>query len=196
MNHCIAEQSKAYVDMIEQHLFSPSPSNRRETISTSSRWSPPPEGTVLINVDAAMFIPSRRMGIGVTIRDHTGACLAACSELLNEVTMPELAEALALCRAVALAGEEGFNKVMVVSDCLSLVQRLMSPAQDRSFVGVVCQDIKLLRSGFTTFSINHVSHHSNESAHILARSAEHFVSYSVRNFAPECIRRTLCNVVV
>jgi hypothetical protein len=194
--HCIAEQSKAYVDMIEQHLFSPSPSNRRETIPTSSRWSPPPEGTVLINVDAAMFIPSRRMGIGVTIRDHTGACLAACSELLNEVTMPELAEALALHRAVALAGEEGFNKVVVVSDCLFLVQRLMSPAQDRSFVGVVCQDIKLLRSGFTTFSINHVSRHSNESAHILARSAEHFVSYLVRNFAPECVRRTLCNIVV
>jgi hypothetical protein len=87
-------------------------------------------------------------------------------------------------------------KVMVVSDCLFLVQRLRSPAQDRSFVGVVCQDIKLLRSGFTIFSINHVSHHSNESAHILARSAEHFGSYLVRNFAPECIRRTLCNVAV
>jgi hypothetical protein len=68
------------------------------------------------------------MGIGVVIGDHTGACLTACSELLNEVTMPELAEALALRRAIALAGEEGFNKVMVVSDSLSLVQRLRSPA--------------------------------------------------------------------
>jgi hypothetical protein len=117
--HCIAEQSKAYVDMIEQHLFSPNPSTRRDTSPSSSRWSPPAEGTVLINVDAAIFTTSRRMGIGVMIQDHTGNCLTACSELLNEVTMSELAEALALCRAVALDVKEGFNKLMVVTDCIS-----------------------------------------------------------------------------
>jgi len=119
----IAEQITAYVDMIEQHLFAPNPSTRRDTIPSSSRWSPPHEGTMLINVDAAIFTLSRRMGIGVVIRDHTGACLAAYSEPQNEVVMPELAEALALRCAVAVAGEEGFNKAMVVSDCLSLVLR-------------------------------------------------------------------------
>jgi hypothetical protein len=86
--------------------------------------------------------------------------------------MPELAEALALRRAVALAVEEGFNTVRVVTNCLSLVQRLESPTLDRSNIGVVCQDIKLLRSGFTAFSLSHINRHSNVSAHILARSAE------------------------
>jgi hypothetical protein len=192
--HCIAEQSKAYVDMIEQHLFSPNPSTRRDT--SPCRWSPLPEGTVLINVDAAVFTTSRWMGIGVVIRDHTGNCLTACSELLNEVTMPELAEALALRRAVALAVEEGFNMVRVVTDCLSLVQRLESPTSDRSNICVVCQDIKLLRSGFIAFSLSHVNRRSNVSAHILARSAEQFVSYLVRNSIPDCIRNTLCNVAI
>jgi hypothetical protein len=54
----------------------------------------PPEGTVLINVDAALFNPSRWMGICVVIRDHNGVCLTASSELCEEVTAPELAEAL------------------------------------------------------------------------------------------------------
>jgi hypothetical protein len=142
--HCVAERVKAYVEMIELHVFSPYPSTRCDTIYSPVRWSPPPEGTVLINVDAALFSPSRRMGIGVVIRDHNGVCLTACSELREEVTTPELAEALALSRAVSLAGNEGFDKIMVVSDCLSLVQRWQSSDLDRSIVGVVIQEIKLL----------------------------------------------------
>jgi hypothetical protein len=63
-------------------------------------------------------------------------------------------------------------------------------------VGVVCQDIKLFRSGFTTFSISHVNRLSNEPAHILAPSVEQFVSYLVRDFIPNCIRRILFNVVM
>jgi hypothetical protein len=71
--------------------------------------------------------------------------------------MPELAEALALRRAISLAGEKGFDKVMVVSDCLSLVQRFQSLELDRSLIGVVVEDIKFLTNGFTSFSIGHVS---------------------------------------
>jgi ribonuclease HI len=126
-------------------------------MTSTPRWSPPPKGTVYINVDAALFPPTRRMGIGVVIRNHSGDCLTACSELQDEVTMPELAEALALRRAISLAGEKGFDKVMVVSDCLSLVQRFQSLELDRSLIGVVVEDIKFLTNGFTSFSIGHVS---------------------------------------
>jgi hypothetical protein len=107
--------------MTKQHLFSPDTSNRHETGSSAPRWSPPPKGTVYVNVDAALFTSSRQMGIGVVIRSHTSECLIACSELLMEVTTPELAEALALRRVVSLAGDEGFDKLMVISYCLSLI---------------------------------------------------------------------------
>jgi ribonuclease HI len=194
--HGVATQIKAYVEMLELHVLSPNPSTRRDTIPSSTRWSPPPEGTVLINVDAALFTTSRRMGIGVVIRDHNGVCLAACSELRDEVTAPELAEALAIRHAVSLAGEEGFDKVMVVSDCLSLVQRLNSSELDRSIVGVVTQEINFLRSSFSSFTVNHVRRQCNESAHILARLAEQFISSVFRNCVPDCIRQTLCNDVL
>jgi ribonuclease HI len=174
--HSVAEQCKAYVEMIKLHLFKPAPSTSRETIKSVPRWSPPPEGTVHINVDAALFSPSRRMGIGVVIRNHKGECSVACSELIQEVTTPEIAEALALRRALALARDEGFDKLVIASDCLSVVQRVNSSEVDRSMVGVVIQDIKALASGFSSVSFNHVYRPFNVSAHTLARSAEHLVS--------------------
>jgi ribonuclease HI len=162
--------------MIKLHLFKPAPSTSRETIKSVPRWSPPPEGTVHINVDATLFSPSRRMGIGVVIRNHKGECSVACSELIQEVTTPEIAEAMALRRALALARDEGFDKLVIASDCLSVVQRVNSSEVDRSMVGVVIQDIKALASGFSSVSFNHVYRPFNVSAHTLARSAEHLVS--------------------
>jgi hypothetical protein len=75
---------------------------------------------------------------------------------------------LALRRAVSFAGEDGFNKVMIGSDYLSLVQHLLSRQLDRSLVGVVVGDIKILANNFTSFSINYVCRQCNEAAHILA----------------------------
>jgi hypothetical protein len=151
------------------------------------------EGTVLINVDAALFSLARRTGIGVVIRNHIGECLLVCSELQEEITTPKIAEALAIRRAVTLATEECFEKVRVVSECLSLIQRLLSDEQDRSYVGVITEDIKLLRSRFSSFSVSHIRRCSNKSAHILARSAEQFISFVSRNYISECIQQTICN---
>jgi hypothetical protein len=45
-----------------------------------------------MNVEATLFSLSRRMGIGIVLRNHLGMCLAAYSEILDEVMtmMPEL----------------------------------------------------------------------------------------------------------
>jgi hypothetical protein len=144
--------------MIELHFFKPDPSTRRETNLSTSRWAPPPEGMVFINVDASLFSSSRQMGISVVIRHPNGECLAVCSELQEEVTAPEIAKTLAVRRALSLAGDESFRKVMVVSDCLSVIQRINSSVLDRSPVGVVIQDIKDLDNNFNDISFSHIRH--------------------------------------
>jgi hypothetical protein len=100
---------------------------------------------------------------------------------------------LAVRRAISVAGEEGFGKVLVVSDCLSMIQQINSMAIDQSVVGVIMQDIKHSSGSFEEISFSHVCRHLNESAHILARSIKRFISSTFRNFAPDCIRKTLCN---
>jgi hypothetical protein len=77
------------------------------------------------------------MGVGVVIRDHIGNCLVACNQFLNEVMAKEIAEALAVRCALILARDEGLNKVILVSDCISVVQRIISSA-----ILVVCLIIR------------------------------------------------------
>jgi ribonuclease HI len=178
--------------MIELHLYKPLSNHSRDSKPSVAIWSPPPEGKVQINVDAAIFKTSKRTGVGVVIRNHRGICLAACSELLLEVATPELAEALAARRALSFASEEGFDQVVLASDCLSMVQRIKSTTMDRSYLGVVIQDIQKMAASFSSISFCHISRNLNESAHILARRAELYGFISFRHVIPDCIRETLC----
>jgi hypothetical protein len=68
----LAEQIKAYTDMIELHLRKPASSNMCESSISEDKWTPPPADKVLVNVDAALFSSTKRMGVGVVIRNHIG----------------------------------------------------------------------------------------------------------------------------
>jgi hypothetical protein len=86
----------------------------------------------------------------------------------------------------------GYDKVIFVSDCLSLIQRLLSPKPDRSPVGAMVKDIKLLVAGFASATFRHVRRSLNEAAHILARTCDVTSLGFISNSAPACIRKTLC----
>jgi hypothetical protein len=63
------------------------------------------------------------MGAGVVIRDHDGMFLAAHGERYDNVVAPETAEALVVRRAISFAQEEGYSKITIASDCLSVIQQ-------------------------------------------------------------------------
>jgi hypothetical protein len=187
----VSVKSLAYVDMIIQNCYTTKPSSRRET-SQAPRWSPPPSGFILVNSDAALFEDRQRMAMGAVIRDSAGGCLAAASLPLQGFTTPEIAEALALRGAVAIARDKGFDKAIFASDCLSLIQCLHSLNQDRSQVGILVKDIRSMVAGFSTAIFRHVHRSVNEAAHILARSCNLASVGFISDVAPEIIRKTLC----
>ncbi|KAK1666010.1 hypothetical protein QYE76_054169 [Lolium multiflorum] len=90
------------------------------------------------------------MGAGVVARNHVGSFLAACGERYDEVVVPEIAEAIAVRRALLFAQEEEFSKIIIASDCLSVIQRIKSGEVDRSLCGPVIEDIKLMSRGFVS----------------------------------------------
>jgi hypothetical protein len=53
----------AYVHMVVQHCFKAKPGTRRES-NKPEKWTPPPPGEVLANVDAALFADRHRMAMG------------------------------------------------------------------------------------------------------------------------------------
>jgi hypothetical protein len=83
----------------------------------------------------------------------------------------ELAEAFAVKHAVTLARNEGLDRIIVLSDCLSLVQRINSSSQDRSLVGVMVKDIKEITSPMSLVAFHHISRLCNNSAHLVSRIA-------------------------
>uniref|UniRef100_A0A8I6WDP0 RNase H type-1 domain-containing protein n=1 Tax=Hordeum vulgare subsp. vulgare TaxID=112509 RepID=A0A8I6WDP0_HORVV len=104
------------------------------------------------------------------MRDHLGACIVSYGIGVPEVFNPELAEAIAIKRGLLFALSEGLQEVVLASDCLTVIQRINSLDMDRSLRGPVIQDIKHLRTSFSTCSIFHVRREQNVSAHLLARS--------------------------
>jgi hypothetical protein len=146
----------------------------------------------LVNVDAALFPEQRRSAVGAVFRDHGGQCLLAVGEPLMGFHLPEMAEALALQHAVTVAVDYGFDKVIFVSDYLSLIQHMLSSNPDRSSVGTVVCEIKKKVTRFVSVTFQHTKRSLNEAAHILARSCDvttlGFISFS----APDSIRKTLC----
>jgi hypothetical protein len=117
----LAARINAYVDSILLHLYTPTTIHRRE-LSSSVKGAPPPEGTILVNVGVSMFKSTRQMGTGIVARHHNGSFLAAYNERYDNVLLPDLAEALAIRRALSFAFDEGFPKIIIASDCLSVIQ--------------------------------------------------------------------------
>ncbi|SPT16885.1 unnamed protein product [Triticum aestivum] len=184
---------KAYVEFINMHSFSSTTSIRRETLKSNQSWSPPSEGLMLVNVDAAIFSQSARAGFGVVIRDHRGRVQVANRGYFERVQIPEVAEAMALQQALILANNTGMRKIMVASDCLSLINKIKGLGFDRSPTGAIVHDIRKCATKFVSCSLIHVNRSCNEAAHVLAKSAENDVwSWWINEF-PDVIRTIICN---
>jgi len=100
--HCIVEKILAYVDMVLLHMYEPVLPNRCDFLKPK-HWDPPPVGWVMMNVDAALFPKTNRMGLGIVCRNHVGEFLAACRQGFDKITNPELVEAIASWQAILFA---------------------------------------------------------------------------------------------
>jgi hypothetical protein len=118
--HCLVEKILAYVNMVMLHMYDPVSSNRCDSVKPKY-WSPPPEGWVMVNVDATIFQKANRMGLGIVVRDHKGEVLAARRQGINMITNPKLAESIAVRQAIHFTSEVPYNRVIIATDCLSLV---------------------------------------------------------------------------
>jgi hypothetical protein len=68
-----------------------------------------------VNVDVVVFSSELRMGLGVVIRDHSKNLKLSCSKSVAGVTSPELAEAIAIRRALNLSKDNGFSDIILAS---------------------------------------------------------------------------------
>jgi hypothetical protein len=71
--------------------------------------------------------------------------------------------------------DRGHQKLIVLSDCLPVIQRIQSLKMDRSAVETVVGDIKSLTSDISTVVLRHAGHKMNVATHVLARCSESYL---------------------
>jgi ribonuclease HI len=133
-------------------------------------WRPPDDDIVKINTDGGLSLEARKGGAGGVARSKS-TYLGAWSKPLLGITDPLIAEALALREGVLFAHLRGFQKVVMETDCLEVVDLWNSRHGSRSTVTPILQDIGELALNFTLFVIQHVSRSANHSAHLCAKYA-------------------------
>uniref|UniRef100_A0A8I7BAR9 RNase H type-1 domain-containing protein n=1 Tax=Hordeum vulgare subsp. vulgare TaxID=112509 RepID=A0A8I7BAR9_HORVV len=153
------------------HSFSSTISIRRETSKSNQKWSPSPEGSTLVNVEATILFQSVRAGFVVAICDHQGRIHATNRGYFERVQIPEVAQDMALHQGLILANNTGIRKIMIVSNCLSLINKVKGLCFDRLLVGAIVHDIGKCVTKFVSCTFIHVSRACNEATHVLSKSA-------------------------
>jgi hypothetical protein len=89
----------------------------------------------------------------------------------------------------------GFNRIILASDCLSMIKKINSSSKDRSSIGSVVGDIRRLASGFSSCVFMHVRRKLNGAAHLLTRRSECDICNISFDVVPDYILGVLCNDV-
>jgi ribonuclease HI len=118
------------------------------------KWRPPSEEQVLkLNVDGAFQADPRSGGWGFVIKDREGQVTGSGASHMMFPQSALHAEAEACLQGLTTAMNWGMMRVIIESDCQVLVNALNKDGYDRSPVGVLVRDAKLLpRLNFTSCS--------------------------------------------
>ncbi|KAG6678721.1 hypothetical protein I3842_14G094800 [Carya illinoinensis] len=164
-----------------------SKSNSRVHNNQASIWSPPPEGTVKVNWDAAVSEAYDRVGIGLVARDHGGNVIAIKRVAREGYVAPLMAEALGGLHAAMFAAELNLSSVVLEGDSLQVVQGLSLCGERWDNVGLILLDTRAFFSRFVHCSVSFVRRGGNQKAHCLAREAlEVSGESSTRASQPHC----------
>ena len=119
-------------------------------------WFRPPDGFYKVNFDVALFENLGYAGIGVAVRDSDGVIIVALSQRIPLPLSVEMAEAMAVRRAVLFVQEMCLSKVLVEGDCLRVVSALNSSVCCKTLYGNVIEESRRQASQFQACMFIHV----------------------------------------
>lgn len=123
-----------------------------------------------VNFDGTLFVSEQCAGWGVVIRNEAGQVMVSLSEraLLPFTAIEE--EGKAAQRALVLALETGFDRIILEGDSLILlINALQNNSHSLSHFGHIVKDVQYLASCFSEIHYSHVCRQCNTIAHSLAR---------------------------
>lgn len=140
-----------------------------------SNWELPPRGRLKMNIDGAFRYDLNLGGIGVIVRDEKGRCMAALYRTIKHVSSAIFVEAEAFRAGMLLALHQGWNNLILESDCATLVTAVNTLGEDYSDIGPIIGDCKDYMLAITSLNVRHIYREANCVAHRLA----HVASFSI-----------------
>ncbi|XP_018488051.2 uncharacterized protein LOC108858662 [Raphanus sativus] len=119
-------------------------------------------------VDAAWDAACSRTGLACVIVQNPTQDHISESQIVDSVSSPLMAEAIALRRGLERALEERIPSIRVLSDCQTLIRAIVNKNQIKEIYGVL-QDIDALSSLFSSVSFQHISRSQNRDADFSAK---------------------------
>jgi ribonuclease HI len=135
------------------------------------RWVPPDGDDIKVNVDGAFFTETGKAALGVIIRDRQGQHLLSAWRCLSHCRDAEEAEALACLEGVRLASKWPDRRVVLESDCITVVAKLHAGAKDRSLLAPIIHDTLQNAGMLKEVAFTKVGREQNKVAHELAHLA-------------------------
>ncbi|XP_021718789.1 uncharacterized protein LOC110686471 [Chenopodium quinoa] len=129
-------------------------------------WQATAMGCYMINSDAAIFRDSTA-GLGGVVRDSVGDVVVATCKISGCLEVNVL-EALAARHSISIALEAGFNKLILESDSLKLINYLKHSKFEHTSFGLIMRDILHLANFSTSIEYSHVGRLGNGVTHKLS----------------------------
>ena len=122
-----------------------------------------------MNVDAALSKNSDIAAVATVARDEMGMFLGASALVVEGITSPEVAKAMACQEGLALASDLDLQKIRIATDCVNVVKNIYG--QDMGLYGHIIMEIKAGAARFVDAQFVHEGRNSNGDAHRLGRSS-------------------------
>ncbi|KAL9666719.1 hypothetical protein QQ045_001056 [Rhodiola kirilowii] len=135
-------------------------------------WQVPRKGFVKFNVDGAWDGHTGRAGMGICGRDDMGVVWIAEARFVEVAFSCQEVEALALLRALELAEEKGFKKVVFETDCADVFKKVMQGPGNEEQARDTIQSCRDLLDRNSLWSMNLIFREANKCADKLARVAK------------------------
>jgi len=142
----------------------------------TATWSPPPDGFIKINWDAAINKTKGWIGQGLIAIDYFGNFLGTRSLTKILQVDAKTAESLAALEAVHFAKEAGFLDAIFEGDAAHVIAEINSDPPYLLRSGHILESIHVEQQSLRTCSFKFVFRESNCASHCLAKEATSFMS--------------------
>ncbi|KAM6593255.1 hypothetical protein CsatA_000958 [Cannabis sativa] len=134
-------------------------------------WTPPPPGTLKLNVDAAVNTSRKITGIGALVRRSNGTVAAAFSKPVVGCFESHEMEAIAMFHSLCWALQQQLPVTFIETDALRVSNALCKSSSAISSFNDLIADISSLLSFFPNVTVSHVKRSANMAADGLAKFA-------------------------